>query len=468
VKKKSILITLCAFFVIALCVVSTYAENVTYLSDMNLITAHTAPVANYAENVTYLSDMNGVADENCLLFINDKTESGGKINIGGTEYDKGLITHPGFNGPGTVTYNIDGLGYTNFRAIVGKDKSAGAAVGEEGIVGTNINVQVYVDGVLIVSSGNLPYPSTYTIDVDITDAKELKIVSGDGGDGIYCDTTAWADAKLVKLTVTGIEMANLPRCAYKVNEQLDINGAMVKINYSDGSSTVTELSESMLSGYDLSNAGKQNVTVTTKGKTCRFEIYVTDEAEYVTDSLISNYSGYTANPGVNKNCDGGELNIAGKQYTSGFGVHPAADGSGAIIDLNVEGCGYKYMTITCGKDLSCTNAWGVEAMLNQCAVSFNVLADGVTVADSGNVFYGTCFHYIISLDGVKTVQLKVNDVDGITCDASDWVNLMMFNMPLDAPITENPSTGDSSWIGILTVLFFAISGAVIFRRKVIA
>ena len=53
-------------------------QNVTYLSDMNLITAHTAPVANYAENVTYLGDMNGVADENCLLFINDKTESGGK------------------------------------------------------------------------------------------------------------------------------------------------------------------------------------------------------------------------------------------------------------------------------------------------------------------------------------------------------------------------------------------------------
>ena len=67
-KKKSILITLCAFFVIALCVVSTYAENVTYLSDMNLITAHTAPVANYAENVTYLSDMNGVADENCSIY----------------------------------------------------------------------------------------------------------------------------------------------------------------------------------------------------------------------------------------------------------------------------------------------------------------------------------------------------------------------------------------------------------------
>lgn len=242
-KKKSILITLCAFFVIALCVVSTYAEN-----------------------VSYLSDMNGVGDENCLLFINDKTESGGKINIGGAEYEKGLITHPGFNGPGTVTYNIEGLGYTNFRAVVGKDKSAGAAVGEEGIIGTNINVQVYVDGVLKVSSGNLPYPSTYTIDVDITGAKELKIVSGDGGDGIYCDTTAWADAKLVKLTVTGVEMVNLPRCAYKVNEQLDINGAKVKINYSDGSSIVTELSESMLSGYDLSNAGKQNVTVTTMGK----------------------------------------------------------------------------------------------------------------------------------------------------------------------------------------------------------
>ncbi len=428
-------------------------------------------IPTFAEDVKYLSDMVGTKDENCLLYLNDKTEYGGKINVGGVEYEKGIITHPGPGGAGTVTFNIEGLGYTYFRAVVGKDKSAGSAVGEEVIMRSRINTQVYVNGVLAAESGILEYPNAYTYNVDITGAKELKIVSGDGGDSINCDATGWADARLLKLSVTGIEMATFPRSAYKVNEQLDITGANVKLTFSDGSTSVTKLTESMISGYDMTTAGKKMVTVTIKDKTCQFEIYVCDEAEYVTESMISKYTGYAENVAVNKNCDGTEINIAGTKYNSGFGIHPAADGSGSLIDLNVENCGYEYMTITCGKDLSCTNAFGIDTMLTQCAVSFNILADGVKVKDSGNAFYGSCFHYIVSLKGVKTVELKVNDVDGITCDASDWANIMMFNMPAEPatttenPKTESPETGDNALLIVLATAFIIATVMIIFKKR---
>lgn len=424
----------------------------------------------HAEDIKYLSDMTGTPDENCLLYLNDQTESGGKINVGGVEYEKGVVLHPGWNGPATITYNIEGLGYTNFRAIVGKDKSAGST---EAITGTCINVKVYVDGKLSLSSGNLAYPSTFNIDVDITDAKELKIFVGDGGDSITWDTTAWAEARLVKLSVTDIEMGNMPRLAYKVNEELDLNGATVKVKYSDDTFEFRSLTESMLSGYDLSKEGNQTVTVNVRGKTCEFEIYVCNDAEYVTESMISSYYGYTANVGINTNSDGGELNIAGKAYARGFGVHPAADGSGTVIDLNVSECGYNWMTITCGKDFSCTSSLGVENMLSMCAVSFDILADGYKVATTGSVFYGTCFHFIVNIKDVKTLQLKVNDEDGIVCDASDWVNVMMFNMPdepeseepTENPETEIPQTSDSGYLVVLASLFIAVTASVIFKKR---
>lgn len=147
----------------------------------------------------YLSDLQALKNADCLLYFNGRTAFGGLIKVGGTEYRKGVVTHPGYKGPSELTYNIENMGFETFYAVFGKDASAGAEVGgDNGIKGTRTRTKIYVDGVLSDDSGNLKYPETYTVTVNISGAKELKLVTSDGGDGIYCDTSAYADAMLLR------------------------------------------------------------------------------------------------------------------------------------------------------------------------------------------------------------------------------------------------------------------------------
>lgn len=156
------------------------------------------PSADSGDSV-YLSDMEADRNAECLLYCKDCTEYGKQIKVGGKVYEKGVLTHPGYNGPSEMTYRIGGMGFETFYAVGGKDASAGTQVGgDSGIRGTRVRLQVYVDGVLRADSGDLAYPDTYTFIVDVRDAQELKLVTSDGGDGIYCDATGWADARLLR------------------------------------------------------------------------------------------------------------------------------------------------------------------------------------------------------------------------------------------------------------------------------
>jgi hypothetical protein len=134
-----------------------------------------------------------------FLCVNE-TSSGAAINIGKNNYQLGLSMHPATDATGYLTYDISGLGYNTFTAIVGKDRSAGDAVGgDAGIEGTKIGSEIWVDGVKVAESGDIAYPYSYTYFVDIAGASELKLVINDGHDGIYCDTTSWANPILTSL-----------------------------------------------------------------------------------------------------------------------------------------------------------------------------------------------------------------------------------------------------------------------------
>ncbi len=154
-----------------------------------------------AERV-YLSDLplkSSTVPDGDQVYI-DTTWAGGKITVGNAVYDKGISMHPvSPEKPAEAVYDISGLGYTRFTAAAGKDKSAGRDVGgDAGIQDTQTGFEVYVDGVKKAESGNLPYPLAYLVDIDITNAKELKLVVTDGGDGLFCDASSFADAILTK------------------------------------------------------------------------------------------------------------------------------------------------------------------------------------------------------------------------------------------------------------------------------
>jgi hypothetical protein len=170
-------------------------------------------------NVAYISDLptkSFVSIDN--LVHKDKTYKDIKITVGKQMYDKGISMHPvSGEAPAEVVYDISNLGYTRFTAIAGKDLTAGSDVGEDAIIGSCVGFQVWVDDVKKADSGNLPYPYTYLIDVDVKDASILKLVITDGGDGIFCDAASYADAKLIRDDIrhkNGVDLNSLTPKSY--------------------------------------------------------------------------------------------------------------------------------------------------------------------------------------------------------------------------------------------------------------
>ncbi|MFB7951936.1 endo-alpha-N-acetylgalactosaminidase family protein [Streptomyces sp. NPDC056045] len=111
------------------------------------------------------------------------TGDGTPLTIGGTVYTKGLGTHA----PAKVRYYLGGK-CTSFTARVGVDdvqKSAGS-----------VQFSVLADGTEKVKSPVLrAADSAWSLTADVTGAKYVDLVVGDGGDGNGNDHADWGDAR---------------------------------------------------------------------------------------------------------------------------------------------------------------------------------------------------------------------------------------------------------------------------------
>lgn len=106
------------------------------------------------------------------------------LTVGGKLWTRGLGTHA----PARIAYALDGS-YQRFQAVAGAD---GANRG-------TLTFEVWVDGAKKWESGLVtPAEGAVAVDVDITGARRLELVVGDGGDGINGDHADWAGAKLVR------------------------------------------------------------------------------------------------------------------------------------------------------------------------------------------------------------------------------------------------------------------------------
>jgi hypothetical protein len=106
------------------------------------------------------------------------------LTIGGKPFRRGLGTHA----PSRIVYALDGK-YRRFRAWVGADSATAPSVVFE----------VAVDGQKRwkspIMTRNDP---AERIDIDITGAKTLELIVGDGGNGMDADHADWADAQLIE------------------------------------------------------------------------------------------------------------------------------------------------------------------------------------------------------------------------------------------------------------------------------
>ncbi|MEV4970499.1 endo-alpha-N-acetylgalactosaminidase family protein [Streptomyces scopuliridis] len=112
----------------------------------------------------------------------DKANDGDAIRINGEIYEKGLGAHA----PSEAVYDLGG-GCSRFTARIGLDDKSG--------YGT-VGFSVIADGKTLYTSP-LVQRTTKTIDLDLDlgGAKEVKLVTTDGGDGNSSDHSAWGDAK---------------------------------------------------------------------------------------------------------------------------------------------------------------------------------------------------------------------------------------------------------------------------------
>lgn len=91
-------------------------------------------------------------------------------------------------------------------------------------------------------------------------------------------------------TISSIAMKTLPDQVTELNVPLDLRGGSIEVVYEDGTSEIVELTTSMVSGYSLSEAKDQNVTVTYGGASVSYPLRVSlelDEARSTMEKWIS-------------------------------------------------------------------------------------------------------------------------------------------------------------------------------------
>lgn len=108
-----------------------------------------------------------------------------RLRIAEAEYDRGL----GHHAPGEIVVPLEGR-YLSFTAEVGVQWLGG---GKGSVV-----FEVWVDGEKRFDSGTMSDTDpAKVVEVDLTGARELRLVAPDGGDGFSCDMANWANARLV-------------------------------------------------------------------------------------------------------------------------------------------------------------------------------------------------------------------------------------------------------------------------------
>ena len=169
------------------------------------------------EDFTYLSDYNWTHQSNNYRQAQkDVAISGRKLTLTGenneaVEYEKGL----GMHSTSTVIYDLTDKDADIFSTYIGVDRAMYNSVGQ-------VQFEIYVDGTLAYDSGIMKAKDKQKyVEVNLADAKELKLVVKDGGNGNGSDHATFGDTKLHfvnELRIDKTELTNLVNEAKKLNE----------------------------------------------------------------------------------------------------------------------------------------------------------------------------------------------------------------------------------------------------------
>lgn len=147
----------------------------------------------FSEKTVYLSDIpehiisitQGWGETGWDASAHAPEKSPMRLQIGEKNYEKGI----GHHAPGEIVFDLNGR-YKYFECEVGVQRQDGSNKG-------SVVFQIIVDGEKRWESGvrkelDPPLP----VKIDLSRARELRLVVKDGNDGITCDCANWADARL--------------------------------------------------------------------------------------------------------------------------------------------------------------------------------------------------------------------------------------------------------------------------------
>lgn len=165
---------------------------------------------------------------------------------------------------------------------------------------------------------------------------------------------------LVRIAVTTLPS----KTSYISGEALDITGCKITLYYSDGSSEIVAVSDSMVSGFSSSTTGTKTLTVTYEGKTATFTVTVV--AKSLTSITI------TAKPTKTSYVVGQSLDVTGGKITAYYN-----DGSSEVINMTasmVSGfssstVGTKTLTVTYSGKTTAFTVTVIEKSLSSIAVT---------------------------------------------------------------------------------------------------
>ena len=161
----------------------------------------TYEVVELAAGSVYLSDLAALEVTTYPgCWARDSNYLGGLIELGGMNYGKGLLVHPrqledGEMG-GSVVYQLNSsLAASGFSALIGIDDS---------MIGFHLGSSAFIVEILRHDRWERVFESDVfhvgdppaRIDVDITGADQLRLITTDGGDGIACDHAVWGLASV--------------------------------------------------------------------------------------------------------------------------------------------------------------------------------------------------------------------------------------------------------------------------------
>jgi hypothetical protein len=180
---------------------AAFAQEGPRLVPSNTVTA-TYTATHLGQGGVYLSDL---PEQDLFAYLScwkkDTNHLGGPLKLGGQEYAKGLLLHPDETpekrGLGRVVYALDGelRKAKRFTALIGIDDSMQVY----GLGSATFAIEVHRRGrwKRVFESGVLKLgDKPQEVNVDLTGADQLRLITTDGGDGISCDHAVWAEAKV--------------------------------------------------------------------------------------------------------------------------------------------------------------------------------------------------------------------------------------------------------------------------------